>query len=401
MTRLSLKPVARASGVAVGLVLAGLLAGCDLDNYPSDLQYGLRTDVIYPDSLIKDLNKKQPTQIDLPGVFPNILARLDSPEVAKALNPAKISAEGRQNLLQELTNLFGTPAQPTVGGVDDSVVTTLRLEPERLAHGSRVYRQQCLHCHGLTGNGRGPTAPWINPHPRDFRLGRFKFTSSSQDEGDRKPRREDLLRTLRMGIEGSAMPAFGILPEDDLEAMVSYVTHLSLRGEVETNVMMDLFIEDIKGDSASVAEGVAVYLKKASGNWMAAESKAIIPGPYPNVDTPEKRKKSVQHGFALFNSKGEAGCIGCHLDYGRQYNYTYDAWGTITTPMNLTLGVYRGGRRPLDLYYRVHSGINGSGMTAFGKALKPEDIWDLVNFMQIMPYEGMRKEYDVQLNRTN
>ena len=57
--------MARASGIAVGLVVAGLLSGCDLDNYPQDLSYGLRTDVIYPDSLIKDLNKNQPKEIDL------------------------------------------------------------------------------------------------------------------------------------------------------------------------------------------------------------------------------------------------------------------------------------------------------------------------------------------------
>src|SRR5262249_3509218 len=153
-----------------------------------------------------------------------------------------------------------------------------------------------------------------------------------------KPRREDLLRTLRMGIEGSAMPAFGILPDDDLESMVSYVIHLSLRGEVETNVIGDLLNQDIKDDSAEVNDRVAAYLKKATGNWVAAESKAIIPGPYPKLDTAELKKKSARHGWELFLSKGDAGCIGCHIDYGRQNNFTFDAWGTITKPINLTLG---------------------------------------------------------------
>ena len=34
------------------------------------------------------------------------------------------------------------------------------------------------------------------------------------------------------------------------------------------------------------------------------------------------------------------------------------------TPRNLRLGVYRGGRRPLDFYYRIHEGINAAPMPA-------------------------------------
>jgi mono/diheme cytochrome c family protein len=410
MSRLSLKTVARASGIAVSLVIAGLLVGCDLDSYPQDLSYGLRTDPIYPDSLVKDLNKNQPKHIDLPGVFPNILADLKSPEVtAKALNPVDVPEDGRRNLLQELTKLFGTPAQPTIEGISPDLRQALvkawsgddPMEPARLQLGSQIYRQQCLHCHGLTGNGRGPTAPWVNPHPRDFRLGRFKFTSSSQDEGDRKPRREDLLRTFRYGIEASAMPAFGIFPDEQLEALASYILHLSMRGEIEANVIQDILNKEITGDSSEVSDRVNAYLTKIVGNWAGAEAKAIVPGPYPlTPDMPkekaaEVKARSVKHGLSLFKSTGEAGCIGCHLDFGRQNNFTYDVWGTITKPINLTLGTYRGGRRPLDLYYRIHSGINGTGMTAFGKALKSEDIWDIVNFLQVLPYKGMRQEYGI------
>jgi hypothetical protein len=58
-------------------------------------------------------------------------------------------------------------------------VKNLKLDPDTLARGSSLYRLQCLHCHGLSGNGRGPTAAWVNPHPRDYRSGVFKFTSSS------------------------------------------------------------------------------------------------------------------------------------------------------------------------------------------------------------------------------
>ena len=57
-------------------------------------------------------------------------------------------------------------------------------------------------------------------------------------------------------------------------------------------------------------------------------------------------------------------------------------------PRNLRKGVYRGGRRPVDLYWRIHNGIDGSGMPESNKAaLKEDDLWDLVNYVLELPYE--------------
>ena len=71
----------------------------------------------------------------------------------------------------------------------------------------------------------------------------------------------------------------------------------------------------------------------------------------------------------------------------------------LTKPRDMTSGVFRGGRRPVDIYYRIHSGISGSGMTSFGKVLKNTDrIWDLVNFVKTMPYPAMRKSMGIVLD---
>jgi mono/diheme cytochrome c family protein len=271
------------------------------------------------------------------------------------------------------------------------VRTALKLDDETLARGSGVYRHQCLHCHGLTGDGRGPTSPWVNPHPRDYRQGVFKFTSSGQSEGERKPRREDLRRTIYEGIEGTSMPAFRLLPDDDLEAVMSYVIHLSLRGETEFHTIRTLATDG--GNAESIAEEGA---EAFAGRWQAAENSLIQPGSFP-VTNDEELKASIQRGMTFFVNPGPAQCISCHLDYGRQSAYKYDAWGTIVRPIDLTTGVYRGGRRPIDLYWRIHSGIAGTGMAAFGGNLKPNEIWDVVNFLQVMPYPQMRQKYGVNL----
>ena len=98
------------------------------------------------------------------------------------------------------------------------------------------------------------------------------------------------------------------------------------------------------------------------------------------------REQSIRHGYQLFSdSKGEASCIACHVDYGRQVNFRYDKWGTMVRPMNLTTGVYRGGRRPIDLYWRIKGGIDPSGMPD-AKTLSEKDVWDVVNFVHNLPY---------------
>ena len=55
-------------------------------------------------------------------------------------------------------------------------------------------------------------------------------------------------------------------------------------------------------------------------------------------------------------------------------------------PRNLLQGIYRGGRRPLDLYYRIHAGINGAPMPAAKGTVSPEDIWHIVNYVRSLPY---------------
>ncbi|MES2789165.1 MAG: hypothetical protein V4719_06050, partial [Planctomycetota bacterium] len=77
----------------------------------------------------------------------------------------------------------------------------------------------------------------------------------------------------------------------------------------------------------------------------------------------------------------------------------HDNWGNPVKPRNLTLGQYRGGRRPIDLYRRIYAGIKGTQMAGFATALRDEKdekgntlndeqvaarmdrhIWDIVNY---------------------
>ncbi len=64
---------------------------------------------------------------------------------------------------------------------------------------------------------------------------------------------------------------------------------------------------------------------------------------------------------------------------------------------NLRMGVYRGGRRPVDLYRRIYAGIKGAEMPALGATeVKPglsnEEIWTLVDYVRSLPYEEESRE---------
>jgi len=61
-------------------------------------------------------------------------------------------------------------------------------------------------------------------------------------------------------------------------------------------------------------------------------------------------------------------------------------------PRNLRDGIYRGGRRPIDIFWRVHNGIDGTPMPAANKqALQDSDIWDIVNYVLSLPYEPVSR----------
>ncbi|MCA9103127.1 MAG: cytochrome c, partial [Planctomycetales bacterium] len=163
--------------------------------------------------------------------------------------------EGRaqlQSLVDAMTAAFGTPDEPYAFPGSGFDVEKLRLAagPVRsIESGERggLFRRHCVHCHGISGDGAGPTAAFLNPYPRDYRRGQFKVTSTAAGYG---PTRADLVRVLEHGIPGTAMPSFALLPPDEVDALVEYVKYLSMRGQVES-ILYDLVVE---GEEEPTAE---------------------------------------------------------------------------------------------------------------------------------------------------
>ena len=429
---ISATPHRLASGsLLVVAALSAFGAGCssmdgmDSPYYPTKLRYQPRQDLLIKEGLTQELRVLPP-----PGRLDESIRKASEPKTVTKFDPKDLTKADRDELRTALVEIFGTPANPTIEPltpdelrkkpspkeVDAATdnrevygkalgaalqdyelkpadVDDLKVERDVLRHGSSHYRRHCMHCHGLNGDGRGPTGPWVNPHPRDYRQGKFKFVSTSLAARGRKPRRADLVRTLAKGIEGTSMPAFGLLSDKDLDAMASYVIHLSMRGQVEFDTIQKLL--ENKGDKATlVGESIRteVYNKAATvlADWVDSNKrKPIEPPAYPYDGADASViEAAVRNGYQVFINEAKGGCVSCHTDFGRQAPYKYDVWGTLVQPRNLTVGVYRGGRRPLDLYWRIAGGIDPSGMKATSR-LDAKDYWDLIHFVQALPYPKM------------
>jgi mono/diheme cytochrome c family protein len=343
--------------------LAVVLAGCGKPpSYPPGLEFAPRSD-----RLVLRVPTTQPAGLGEPGKLDAELAALDSLG-GLTIDPATTPASDRKPVDEAILELFGPPAEPKLPEAD----------PQRLVEGSRLYRRHCLQCHGLPGDGRGPTGQWICPHPRDFRRGAFKFITTG-DGG--KPRTADLARTVKDGLKGTGMPAFGLLPETDRELLVGYVKYLSLRGQTEFTLLR------VAAEGEDAVEAKAV-LAKLAGEWAKAEAAPMIaakPVPDDAAKQSAEHLAAVRRGFELFTAKGTTDCMTCHEDFGRRTIFRWDSWGTVVRPADLTTGGFKGGDKPEHLFHRIRDGIQPAGMPAH-PSLKDDQVWDLVWFVRAAPF---------------
>lgn len=352
----------------------------------------------------------------------------------------ELTNDQQQTIATVLEALFGTPDNPQVFPETGLDAKKIRLASgpvwsDELGVGHGLYRRHCAHCHGISGDGMGPTAAFLNPYPRDYRQGKFKFKST---ERPARPTRADLRRIIHDGIPGTAMPSFRLLPAAEIDALVEYVTYLSMRGETETSLIYET-VDLGEDEQLDLSREFLVeeVLASVANKWSSAEGQVIQPGEVPPAErSPEELAKSVATGRDLFYGKA-ANCFSCHgesalgdgqltnrddwnevlfkvhsdMDQMRETLASPDApadadqreriegrlasldsalVGTLPVryvrPRNLRLDVYRGGRRPIDLYRRIHAGINGAPMPAAAK-LKPEEIWHLVDYVRQLPFE--------------
>lgn len=214
---------------------------------------------------------------------------------------------------------------------------------EVLERGEAIYVKRCMQCHGEYGDGLGPAAERLNPPPRDFTMGLFKFKTSGFDAFLSND--ADIVRMIRDGMPGTAMPGWSdVLSDQDILDVVAYIKYFAgLEGEPEFQI-------DYGTQVASSAESIAA-------------------------------------GKSLFEDGDR--CVECHGAEGKgnAVKKLKDDNGDRTWPRNLTKPwTFRASNDPRDIFSRISVGIPTTQMPSFAdprskKKLTVEERWHVANYV--------------------
>lgn len=216
--------------------------------------------------------------------------------------------------------------------------------PPDVAEGRRLFLASCAGCHGARGDGKGEAAERLFPPPRNLTRGEYRFRSTASGT---LPTRDDLHRTISLGLPGSAMPAWrDLYSPRQIASLVLYVEALSprfsreLRGSEELLIPSDL--RATPSTPALVKRGGELYVKMGCGECHGSEGRG----------------------------DGKAAATARNSD------------GSISHVFDFTYGVYKGGSSPTDVYRTFMTGLDGAPMPAFDQSLPEEaDRWALVAYV--------------------
>ena len=93
--------------------------------------------------------------------------------------------------------------------------------PDLVSLGKKLYEQNCTPCHGPKGEGKGPLANALTPHPSDFALPLKDWPNTKGD-----PQR--IFELITKGIPNSAMVGWPQLSEKERWGLVYRVMDFSV-----------------------------------------------------------------------------------------------------------------------------------------------------------------------------
>lgn len=206
---------------------------------------------------------------------------------------------------------------------------------------ARIYQTRCESCHGIRGDGNGPASHFLTPRPRDFAEGDFKLRST--ESGD-IPTDEDLERTIRRGIPGTAMPAFqGQLSDEEVRAVITVLKSYSPRFDMDGPGMPLSLPPEPPADDRAVARGQAVYARQACARCHGADGRGAGP---------------------------EAAKV-------------RDAARDPLRPRDLTSRAsYKGGATPAEIFRTLSTGMDGTPMVALRGRIADRELWDLAYYLR-------------------
>jgi mono/diheme cytochrome c family protein len=227
----------------------------------------------------------------------------------------------------------------------DGSPTQTRPAPGRLLRrlGDNVYAARCTRCHGEAGDGQGPLASQLRPHPADFTAAVYKVRSTPSGS---LPTDRDLFRTLTRGFHDTGMQPWRRLTEQERWALVAKLQSFSPRFAREP-----------------------------------APKPIALPTP------PRELDELREQGEILYIRQG---CGGCHGDTGAGNGPVREQLRKQgrkdVRVRDFTRGRFIRGAEMEDIFLTLRTGLDGTAMAAYDK-LSDDELWALAAYVRVLVRE--------------
>lgn len=239
---------------------------------------------------------------------------------------------------------------------------------DTLNTGRAIYKEYCMACHGVDGDGNGVAAKGLYPPPRNFKTGIIKFGNVTSGE---LVHDDSIYKLLKHGLNGTAMLPWD-LEEGQMIAVWQYIK---------------TFAPD-------------VWLEKDAE---LGEKLEITKDPFGLAH----RERAIEIGRDVYH--GVANCQSCHRGYVSlvefqdiskrindedideldedfyQLKPQETEHGYLSIPPDFTHHSLRSiypGTEVTDIYMRLAAGIGGTSMPAWRGTIEESEIWAVSYYVQ-------------------